>query len=78
MPCRDCNEEKKKKMKKTTKGRTRVRKFYATYRGKSKKLNVRPVIGKVIPGKEYAIPESLANSLRSLEDWDVRSRYSYE
>lgn len=75
MPCRGCDEEKKVKMKPK---RKRIRKFYATYRGKQKNLNVRPVIGKAIPGKEYEIPESLANALRGLKDWFVESRYSYD
>ncbi len=59
--------------------RKRVTKFYATYNGRLKTMRFSdPVIGKVIIGKEYEIPELLAEALRGEKDWTVTSRKSYD
>lgn len=49
----------------------RAKKFFATYNGPHRELTIIPEIGKVIPGKKYAVSKSVADCLRHEPDWAV-------
>jgi len=57
--------------------RKRVKKFFVTYIGPHRHMSLPPIPGIVVPGKEYEVPEKIANTLRLSQDWRVREKFTY-
>ena len=45
------------------------KKYFLIYGGLHQELKISPIIGKVVPGKEYEVPKSLYDALRREPDW---------